>query len=128
MGKKSTPKAPTPPDPAQLIALQSQYNRVGQSGPFGSARYSDGPNGGTEIHTELSPQMQELMDNQFRRANTESTRYQLPSGFSDLQAEMMKRVAGNVGNPHNAGMTEARRVLKNVPTRQLPPITKPGPE
>lgn len=123
MKKSGSSKQPKPVDPAELIRLQAQYNRVGQSGPFGSARYHEGP-GGTEIQTELAPQMQGLVDNQFRRANTESTRYQLPPQFAGLQNSLLNRVsqryAGPQAGPQGDSLAEARRVLKKTPTTAMP--------
>jgi len=74
MGKK-TPQAPTPPDPAQTAAAQTQsnvataqeqqrLNMVGSYGPDGSVSWRADPNspGGYSQYTELSPGQQSIYD------------------------------------------------------------------
>lgn len=79
MGKKSTPKAPTPPDPVQTAAAQTQsnvatanaeanLNRSNQVTPWGTSSWTPGELGpdGTPQWTQtitLSPEQQELLNN-----------------------------------------------------------------
>lgn len=90
-------RPPPAPDPERMIQLQAQYNRVGRTGPFGSSTYESGPNGSTNINTTLSPQMQSLVDRQFRLAGQDSQQYRLPSGVSGIRDNLISRVGANGG-------------------------------
>lgn len=108
---KSTPKPPPTPDPRSIIAADAQANRVGQINPFGSATYQAGPNGGTNVVTELSPQMQQLMQRQFSLANTDSQRLEMPAELGAIGQGIGQRVgqrygvnsSGNSGKPSMGG-------------------------
>jgi hypothetical protein len=90
-------RPPPAPDPQVMIDAQTRANRVGRTGPFGSATYESGPNGSTNVNTTLSPEMQALVSRQFQRAGQDSQQYQRPQGFEALQSAMMNQVAGGVG-------------------------------
>lgn len=60
MGKFSTPKAPTPPDPREIAQTDAEFNRIDQFTPFGNLTFS-GPN--RNISTlEFSPEIQDLFN------------------------------------------------------------------
>lgn len=62
MGKPDKPKIPKAPDPAKLIGMQAQANRINQVTPFGNVTFS-GPNR-SDLSMTLSPQFQALLDAQ----------------------------------------------------------------
>lgn len=97
MGKSSRSTRVSAPDPAQLMRLQEQYNRVNTSSPFGSQTYSQGPDGRTSFTTSLSPQMQGLVDRGMGLAGRDLERYKPPEGFESIIAALMSRVGNRVG-------------------------------
>lgn len=129
MSKKSAPKPPPMPNPTQIIAAQEQANRVGQINPFGSATYQTGPNG-TNVVTQLSPQMQGLVDRQFNLANTDSQRLETPPQLMDLGAAIGARVGQRYGmgsKPSAQGAMPAPQGMgsgqdwRQAPTQQASP-------
>jgi hypothetical protein len=115
----SAPKPPKPVDPLTIINAETQANRVGRTGPFGSALYGTGPNGQATINTELSPQMQQLVDRQFGLANTNAQRLSLPEGFSGLQNALMQRVGGNLGQTNRLSNFNAAQQQGALPPSVL---------
>lgn len=97
MGKSSRGTRVSAPDPRQLMQLQEQYNRVNTSGPFGSQRYSTGADGRTEFTTELSPQLQGLVDRGMGLAGRDQQRYTAPQGMSQLIEALMGRMNRRTG-------------------------------
>lgn len=60
MGKKSQPKPPAPPDPRAIAQTDVEFNRIDQTTPFGTLRYS-GPNR-NQATLEFTPEIQNLLD------------------------------------------------------------------
>lgn len=69
MGKKSTPRTPRAPDPNELIRTQAEVNRVNTESPYGSVSWSGNQDTGFTQTTELSPEMQGLLDQQIGMAS-----------------------------------------------------------
>jgi hypothetical protein len=99
---KSTPRPPPTPNPQAIINADTQANRVGQVNPFGSATYQSGP-GGTNVVTQLGPQMSGLVNRQFDLANTDSQRLGMPQGMGDIGSAIMGRVGQRYGVPSGGG-------------------------
>lgn len=98
-------KPPPAPDPAQIIALQSQYNRYNQSNPFGTASWSTDPNGHETLTTTPSERTQGAIDRAFTAAETPYQRMDTPTGLGQLAEAMLGRVGARYGlgsaNPNN---------------------------
>lgn len=94
-------RGPRPPsiNPAQLIQMQNQQNRVNTSGPFGSQTYGTDESGRTTFNTTLSPQMQALLDRGMGLAGRDQERYQAPEGMEGLIQALMGRVGNRAGRP-----------------------------
>lgn len=89
----SPPKAP---DPATVIAAQEQANRYNTQNPFGSTSWADnGPGGHATQTTQLSPQMQAMMDQAFSSAS--SPRTQMSDPFGGGMSQLASAIMGNVG-------------------------------
>lgn len=90
MAKKKAPKLPEV-KPQELLRQQDMYNRVNIATPFGSQTYSSGPDGRGTYNTQLSPQMQSLIDMKFGQAAKQSTPFQLPEGMAALINALMQK-------------------------------------
>lgn len=91
-------KPPSAPDPNVIIPLQSQYNRYGSSGPFGSQTWqSGGPGGHETLNTQLSPQMQGAVDRAFSAAQVPYQREYVPQGLDQLTSGILGRVGSHYG-------------------------------
>lgn len=98
-------KPPPAPDPAQIIALQSQYNRYNQKNPFGEASWSTDPNGHETLTTTPSERTQGAIDRAFASSETPFERLQIAPGLGQLAEAIMGRVGSRYGlgdaNPNN---------------------------
>lgn len=90
-------RPPPAPDPERIIEAQTRANRVGRTGPFGSALYGTDENGGAVVNTTLSPEMQALVGRQFARAQQDTPRIERPEGFGQLQSAMLGQAMGGIG-------------------------------
>lgn len=89
----SPPKAP---DPATVIAAQEQANRYNTQNPFGSTSWADnGPGGHATQTTQLSPQMQAMMNQAFSSAG--APRQQMSDPFGGGMSQLASAIMGNVG-------------------------------
>ncbi len=102
MGSSKPPKQEVI-DPAYQLGLEARYNRIGQSGPGGSARYGRGPGGNTEIQTQLSPQMQQLMGYRGGLAMTPSTNRRMNPQLNELANAILGRVGSRRGLDFSGG-------------------------
>ena len=98
-------KPPPAPDPQQIIALQSQYNRYNQNGPFGSTTWTKDPNGHETQNITPSERMQGSIDRAFDAAETPLQREYIPQGMDQLASAILGRVGARYGlgsaNPNN---------------------------
>jgi hypothetical protein len=98
-------KPPPAPDPQQIIALQSQYNRYNQNGPFGSTTWTKDPNGHETQNITPSARMQGSIDRAFDAAETPLQREYIPQGMDQLASAILGRVGARYGlgsaNPNN---------------------------
>ncbi len=127
MGSSKPPKQEVI-DPAYQLALEAQYNRVGQSGPGGSARYGRGANGNTEVQTLLSPQMQQILNQRGGLAMTQSTNQQMNPQLNQLANAILGRIGQrngldlSGGNPWElAGQAPQRQTMDWSNPEALPP-------
>jgi len=99
MSRSRRSSAPPPPqiDPQAIIRQDAQMNRLDTFGPFGSQRYTTGPDGRQEFRTELTPQMQGIMDRSAGLAMRDSSRLRQVPGFENLVQMMMQRQLGRFG-------------------------------
>ncbi len=95
MGKKGAASGKNIPklDPQKMIQENARLNRVNTSGPFGSQTYTTGPDGQVSYQTQLSPQMQTVIDRAFTMAGQPSARYQPKADFGALIEKYRSRVA-----------------------------------
>lgn len=92
MGKKQKTQKVPQIDPTKLITQQAQMNQVNTSGPFGSQTYGKDASGHTTLSTELTPQMQAMLDQQMSRAAQSAPQYQLPAGYDQTLAAALANV------------------------------------
>lgn len=123
MGSSKPPKQEVP-DAARTLALEARYNRVGQSGPGGSARYGRGPGGNTEIQTLLSPQMQQILNQRGGLAMTQSTNQQMNPELNDLANAILGRIGQR--NGLNLGGGAPWQLMGQAPQRQIMDWSKPA--
>jgi hypothetical protein len=113
-------KPPPAPDPAQVIALQSQYNRFNSNGPFGSQRWSTDENGHETLNTEVSPQMQGAIDRAFGAAETPFTKQYIPQGMDQLSSAILGRVGERYGLKGDQLNTNLKQQQQAPPEIQIP--------
>lgn len=96
--RKAPAAAPQPAiDPQAIIRQDIATNRLNTFGPFGSQRYTTGPDGQNEFRTELSPQLQGLMDRAAGLSMRDSSPLRSIPGFDNLVNAMMSRQLGRFG-------------------------------
>ena len=93
MGKKANASGRNIPqiNPQQLIQQDLQANRMDTVTPFGSQRYTTGPDGRTTYTTELSPQMQAAQDRMFALAAKGSQKWNAPEKFGSIMQALINR-------------------------------------
>lgn len=98
MSKAKAPKPIKPVDTNQLINLQRQNNQISTFTPFGSQTYGTGPNGERTYTTQITPQLQQMIDRGMGLASRNLERYTPPPGFDQLVNLYMSRALNGRGN------------------------------
>lgn len=114
-GGATQAKLPTPGELGPLLELQSKYNRVGVSTPFGAQNYSRNPDGSYNLNTTVSPGMQAMIDRVGGLAMTDSARMQ---GSPQVDA-ISGALAGRVGD--RLGLSLGNAPMQGVQQPQSPP-------
>jgi hypothetical protein len=106
MSRSRKPSAPQAPaiDPQAIIRQDAQMNRMDTFGPFGSQRYTTGPDGRQEFRTELNPQMQQLMDRAAGLSMRDSSPLRQIPGFEQLVNSMMGQQLSRFSGGSMGGM------------------------
>lgn len=91
MSRPKAPKPIAPVDTNMLMQLQRQNNQINTSNPFGSQTYGTGADGSRTYTTQLTPQMQQMVDRGFGLAQRDMQRYTPPQGFDELVNMYMSR-------------------------------------
>lgn len=99
MGKKQKQKKVPDINPQALIRENSMMNRANVNTPFGSQVYGTGPDGRSTLTTELSPEMKQLVAQQFQRAGQAPAQYHAPQGQNQLLASLLARVNSRYAPP-----------------------------
>lgn len=73
----------------QLAELQARLNRFNQYGPFGSVTWAEGPGGQWSQSTQLSPEQQQLYNQQLGRSQF----------FSELAQQLLPQIQGSFNSP-----------------------------
>jgi hypothetical protein len=123
MGSSPKPAKQEVIDPEYALSAEARYNRIGQSGPGGTARYVQGPGGNTEIQTRLSPELQELMGRRYGLAMTDSAEQKMPPQMLALAQALAGKVGGRLG-VDMSGMAPMQ--LGTSPVRQQRQWTNPA--
>lgn len=118
MSKNSKPKTVPAPDPRIAIREQGIQNRVGQTGPFGSAQYEGNDQTGYNVRTTLSPEMQALLSRGQGLAMTDSVNQSIDPRVMQLAGSLMGRIQGRFGS----GAQPPPMQLGGAPQRPAQPM------
>ncbi len=84
-------------DPWDAAQAQAYWNRVGQSGPGGSTRYSRNANGQPELQTLISDNLLPLMSSRMGLALTRSRNLQASPQQNSIFNALQQRIAARQG-------------------------------
>lgn len=118
MSSGSKPRTVPAPDPRIAIREQGIQNRVGQTGPFGSAQYEGNDQTGYNVRTTLSPEMQALLSRGQGLAMTDSVNQSIDPRVMQLAGSLMGRIQGRFGS----GAQPPPMQLGGAPQRPAQPM------
>lgn len=133
MSSGSKPRTVPAPDPRIAIREQGIQNRVGQTGPFGSAQYEGNDQTGYNVRTTLSPEMQALLSRGQGLGMTDSVNQSIDPRVMQLAGSLMGRIQGRFGTgaqppPMQLGGAPQRPPMQGAPGQNpmLPQMPPPG--
>ena len=108
-------RPPDAPDPERILQLQNQYNRYGQSNPFGSQQWTEGEDGRQTLNTTASPQMQGAIDRAFAASATPYQKQYIPQGMDQLSSAILGKVGKRYGLEGDALNTNMKQQQQPAP-------------